>query len=144
MLLFFYILFFLILLFFFFFFLFFFLMIRRPPRSTLFPYTTLFRSGLRRFPGRARSRHHPGEPRHSGGVRRRYAGDVNRGEAVGLRFRPDATGARVVPVLPGSPAPRTSEPPFRPGPARVPPAPASPATASRPSQRARPGHRGHR
>src|SRR5690348_17918195 len=27
---------------------FFFLMIRRPPRSTLFPYTTLFRSPLRR------------------------------------------------------------------------------------------------
>src|SRR3712207_8960098 len=27
---------------------FFFLMIRRPPRSTLFPYTTLFRSGLLR------------------------------------------------------------------------------------------------
>src|SRR3712207_8406885 len=27
---------------------FFFLMIRRPPRSTLFPYTTLFRSGLGR------------------------------------------------------------------------------------------------
>src|SRR6266403_4751264 len=26
---------------------FFFLMIRRPPRSTLFPYTTLFRSGAR-------------------------------------------------------------------------------------------------
>src|SRR5215204_7080710 len=32
-----------------FFFFFFFLMIRRPPRSTLFPYTTLFRS-----PGRCR------------------------------------------------------------------------------------------
>src|SRR5256885_14746832 len=31
-------------LFLFFFFFFFFLMIRRPPRSTLFPYTTLFRS----------------------------------------------------------------------------------------------------
>src|SRR5437667_5798166 len=30
---------------FFLFFSFFFLMIRRPPRSTLFPYTTLFRSG---------------------------------------------------------------------------------------------------
>src|SRR2546430_14333785 len=30
------------------FFFFFFLMIRRPPRSTLFPYTTLFRSELRR------------------------------------------------------------------------------------------------
>src|SRR2546430_7286097 len=27
-------------------FIFFFLMIRRPPRSTLFPYTTLFRSGF--------------------------------------------------------------------------------------------------
>src|SRR3712207_8797427 len=33
---------------------FFFLMIRRPPRSTLFPYTTLFRSrGLRRGRGAA-------------------------------------------------------------------------------------------
>src|SRR5207249_11174801 len=31
-----------------FFFFFFFLMIRPPPRSTLFPYTTLFRSGSRR------------------------------------------------------------------------------------------------
>src|SRR5258708_32830783 len=33
------------------FYVFFFLMIRRPPRSTLFPYTTLFRSlALRRYP----------------------------------------------------------------------------------------------
>src|ERR1022692_5030205 len=31
------------------FFSFFFLMIRRPPRSTLFPYTTLFRSNLGRL-----------------------------------------------------------------------------------------------
>src|SRR2546430_6087133 len=31
-------------------FFFFFLMIRRPPRSTLFPYTTLFRSGSARAP----------------------------------------------------------------------------------------------
>src|SRR3712207_8644284 len=30
---------------------FFFLMIRRPPRSTLFPYTTLFRSAVAAFPG---------------------------------------------------------------------------------------------
>src|SRR2546430_8274795 len=29
---------------------FFFLMIRRPPRSTLFPYTTLFRSPVRALP----------------------------------------------------------------------------------------------
>src|SRR3989337_3430768 len=35
---------------------FFFLMIRRPPRSTLFPYTTLFRSRP--------DVHHPAEPAH--------------------------------------------------------------------------------
>src|SRR2546422_4184362 len=41
-------------------FFFFFLMIRRPPRSTLFPYTTLFRSG---HADRGRGRRvHPGEP----------------------------------------------------------------------------------
>src|SRR5215216_7670709 len=38
---------------FFLFFFFFFLMIRRPPRSTLFPYTTLFRSTVP-TPGRGR------------------------------------------------------------------------------------------
>src|SRR5215475_14816191 len=37
----------------FFFFFFFFLMIRRPPRSTLFPYTTLFRSRRARRAGRS-------------------------------------------------------------------------------------------
>src|SRR6266513_5616234 len=35
-----------------FFLFFFFLMIRRPPRSTLFPYTTLFRSPCRGWPWR--------------------------------------------------------------------------------------------
>src|SRR6202521_6288290 len=39
------------------FFCFFFLMIRRPPRSTLFPYTTLFRSHRRRHLG-GQQRHH--------------------------------------------------------------------------------------
>src|SRR2546427_13215607 len=39
-------------------FLFFFLMIRRPPRSTLFPYTTLFRSGVERRGGRPGSAAH--------------------------------------------------------------------------------------
>src|SRR5215469_18375429 len=45
-------------------FFFFFLMIRRPPRSTLFPYTTLFRS--RRLPVRRRVRHRRAQdrPRH--------------------------------------------------------------------------------
>src|SRR3712207_7006826 len=44
-------------------------MIRRPPRSTLFPYTTLFRSPVRpwaevrRFRGRRRRRHHHGRER---------------------------------------------------------------------------------
>src|SRR2546429_4679875 len=40
----------------FFFVFFFFLMIRRPPRSTLFPYTTLFRSVKGHQPTRRRSR----------------------------------------------------------------------------------------
>src|SRR6266511_6429146 len=43
----------------FFFFFFFFLMIRRPPRSTLFPYTTLFRSRARRAHHRVRDRASP-------------------------------------------------------------------------------------
>src|SRR2546427_2431618 len=36
-------------------------MIRRPPRSTLFPYTTLFRSPRRRHGGESEPRH-PGRP----------------------------------------------------------------------------------
>src|SRR2546429_7025947 len=43
-------------------FIFFFLMIRRPPRSTLFPYTTLFRS-------RFRSRHREADLAHAGKTR---------------------------------------------------------------------------
>src|SRR6266487_5264269 len=39
---------------------FFFLMIRRPPRSTLFPYTTLFRSRPPACPGRPPPRPGPG------------------------------------------------------------------------------------
>src|SRR5438477_13205981 len=42
-------------------FFFFFLMIRRPPRSTLFPYTTLFRS-VRRVPAIARRRQRDPDP----------------------------------------------------------------------------------
>src|SRR5687768_17690490 len=62
-------------------------MIRQPPRSTLFPYTTLFRSveprrehhGLRRQPGGRRRRHcaggaeHPRRPVRVAGDRRRQA-----------------------------------------------------------------------
>src|SRR2546430_7481883 len=39
-------------------FFFFFLMIRRPPRSTLFPYTTLFRSVEGRYPPTGRRAYH--------------------------------------------------------------------------------------
>src|SRR2546430_10616289 len=45
------------------FFFFFFLMIRRPPRSTLFPYTTLFRSAVDRTPDSGGSQRQPGNSR---------------------------------------------------------------------------------
>src|SRR3712207_7511450 len=58
-------------------------MIRRPPRSTLFPYTTLFRSR-----GRGARRIDPGPPRHARG-RAARARVAERGAAVatGLRSR---------------------------------------------------------
>src|SRR5256885_10387294 len=59
---------------------FFFLMIRRPPRSTLFPYTTLFRS-----PSGARHYHDEAEQRTLANVAamrrsKRLAGDLSRSE----------------------------------------------------------------
>src|SRR6202789_4603632 len=59
---------------------FFFLMIRRPPRSTLFPYTTLFRS--RRLPGRGRPGRQPGGP---GRVRRRRRSEEHTSELQSLQ-----------------------------------------------------------
>src|SRR5256885_14285606 len=54
-------------------------MIRRPPRSTLFPYTTLFRSQLpARPPGRARRMARPAAPR-APRDRPRGPGDRGRG-----------------------------------------------------------------
>src|ERR1039457_7324564 len=44
--------------------LFFFLMIRRPPRSTLFPYTTLFRSKMHAFRSAPSSRISCSDSRH--------------------------------------------------------------------------------
>src|SRR2546422_11448858 len=46
---------------------FFFLMIRRPPRSTLFPYTTLFRSTSPRLPRRRCRRRRRGSRRSPAG-----------------------------------------------------------------------------
>src|SRR3712207_8556291 len=65
-------------------------MIRRPPRSTLFPYTTLFRSDLGH-----RAALGPGaEGRaHRGGVRPRDNGEAPR-QAAGRGPRPDREGRR--------------------------------------------------
>src|SRR5882762_3079988 len=52
---------------------FFFLMIRRPPRSTLFPYTTLFRSRGRRKPPHRAPAARPTVRDAAGGARRRRA-----------------------------------------------------------------------
>src|SRR5689334_24094669 len=59
---------------------FFFLMIRRPPRSTLFPYTTLFRSA----PRRVVAAEHPRLPAsYAGGLTGRAGRCVGRGPASG-------------------------------------------------------------
>src|SRR2546422_8195425 len=59
-------------------------MIRRPPRSTLFPYTTLFRSGPGRHPERAAHRH----------VRRAGADlEAERAAHAGRAAKPRAQGA---------------------------------------------------
>src|SRR3712207_8178411 len=73
---------------------FFFLMIRRPPRSTLFPYTTLFRSG--------RAGHDParraGPRRDPAAPRRRPApvlGELHEGLARGPPRRADRKSTRL-------------------------------------------------
>src|SRR5258708_28254138 len=53
-------------------------MIRRPPRSTLFPYTTLFRSGVRSPP--------------DGGSRPALRRKAGRGSPAGPSLRPTAGG----------------------------------------------------
>src|SRR2546425_12257735 len=73
-------------------FIFFFLMIRRPPRSTLFPYTTLFRSrrGATRLRSSCRLSFHPG----SRGRPARWA-------APPTHDRPQLDGVRVADDLVG-------------------------------------------
>src|SRR2546422_8295794 len=73
-------------------------MIRRPPRSTLFPYTTLFRSLSRRRGGERGA----GAPPRGGRKIPGWADDLQRaGEAAAAR----CPRAR----LPGLPAPRSEE-----------------------------------
>src|SRR2546430_5114524 len=64
------------------FFFFFFLMIRRPPRSTLFPYTTLFRSVPRRQPEQVEARQHVGQAQLFGHVRRAGGHQTGREQRV--------------------------------------------------------------
>src|SRR5688572_31333206 len=57
-------------------------MIRRPPRSTLFPYTTLFRSGR----GRGRGRSHGRERGQEGRDRRTRRAQEGRGDRKSTRL----------------------------------------------------------
>src|SRR3712207_8859563 len=79
-------------------------MIRRPPRSTLFPYTTLFRSGVRAVAG-------PHHEEREGEAQRRASGDAHgkRPQQREITGRDDQAGRRE------DPQPRTDgdEPPLR-------------------------------
>src|SRR3712207_8811971 len=61
-------------------------MIRRPPRSTLFPYTTLFRSEQRHDDGRAGDHGRVFAEKEEGELHRAVFGVVTTDE-LGLRFR---------------------------------------------------------
>src|SRR5690349_23141591 len=71
-------------------------MIRRPPRSTLFPYTTLFRSAARRTRHRAGqaaqadqppgARPHPGAAGRAGAEERAVGGGTGRGDRKSTRL----------------------------------------------------------
>src|SRR3989449_8992721 len=62
-------------------------MIRRPPRSTLFPYTTLFRSRLRGLDTLVQRREAPGaeRPEYQLRVRRRVLHDEHAQRAHGVK-----------------------------------------------------------
>src|SRR5256885_6763247 len=100
-----------------FFFFFFFLMIRRPPRSTLFPYTTLFRSlrrrsALARLPGDGPARAPELPPAHrSRGARDRKSTRLNSSHLVisyavfclkkkkNTTYQTQSTTTRLIPTL---------------------------------------------
>src|SRR6266852_526619 len=87
------------------FFFFFFLMIRRPPRSTLFPYTTLFRSRGRRLPrtaGTCDRRAHSCQQhsRHLPALRSTGVSRAGRGPPPGGHPTIDAMAGRMFPRVP--------------------------------------------
>src|ERR1043166_8569985 len=82
--------------------LFVFLMIRRPPRSTLFPYTTLFRSRRGMRIDHDAGMTHGG--RNTTGLYRRYLEDVNRSAGTtGTTLTLEQLN-KVIPPLPKEPA----------------------------------------
>src|SRR2546430_14321394 len=86
---------------------FFFLMIRRPPRSTLFPYTTLFRSRLGRYHNGARRDRIGRGHQVTGPLARRGAGGPVAGAAhVGAVAAPAERLERAGPDLPRLVPPR--------------------------------------
>src|SRR6266700_1844915 len=105
-----------------FFFFFFFLMIRRPPRSTLFPYTTLFRSGALPRHGASLGRPDRDDPaaraawQRAGGARRDAGTRPRRSRAAAAPVHPRGAGGarREVgpPVLRRPGEPRSAPPPL--------------------------------
>src|SRR5690348_18093328 len=71
---------------------FFFLMIRRPPRSTLFPYTTLFRSHVHAAAGPAQLEEAPG---HVGGGGPRPLGDLGQRCSASTELPEDRKSTRL-------------------------------------------------
>src|SRR5215207_5159067 len=99
-----------------FFFFFFFLMIRRPPRSTLFPYTTLFRP---RQGARARRPARPGHRGPAAAHQRRRAGAPPGPPFVRGEEDLPRPGQRFGAPRPAPPAPRRGGPGGRPGEGRL-------------------------
>src|SRR5260370_16923636 len=94
-------------------------MIRRPPRSTLFPYTTLFRSGFERFLGEGAVAVVAGEGVHSnqgngcdgiragrGGILKGLAADVEAAHGGGVGRTIEEAAAFGVPVASDDEVPR--------------------------------------
>src|SRR3989449_7624508 len=81
--------------------LFFFLMIRRPPRSTLFPYTTLFRSAFLDQPPAEAAATRPGfdDQQPQLGGRSRLLDDEHRADALAVHLGDPAALERGIEVL---------------------------------------------
>src|SRR2546425_10138877 len=94
-------------------------MIRRPPRSTLFPYTTLFRSIPEQRPARERARRIDGDHRHP-----ELLGTVVLHQALGESALPGArrsSKADAAGAAPPPPPRRGGEDPLPPPAAGLPP-----------------------